>query len=234
MKFLILFLFLGHTLYAESIPFRKLNNGCPLNSDCTKKAGDLWNRWMLILELKENKNKYKKLKEFTKQYGIPFKTWFLPNEKSMEEKILWDSHCKNHRAPQKDILLADIFLKKLSPSKATLYNHALMLDPSGKVIKFKIPRDYTPTLIKNKNLVFNMEEEGQYYGLHISQNGEFKVSQPPKGNQGIFEVKCPSELEKKYTEFDGPKNLYTSRFCHSIWNDDTKKFSTILMGWSCI
>ncbi|MFZ8932731.1 MAG: hypothetical protein ACO20H_02070 [Bacteriovoracaceae bacterium] len=234
MKYLFFLVLFCHGLQAENISFRNLNNGCPLNSECSEKAGYLWNKWMLILELKDSKQKFAKLSQFVKQHGIPFKTWHLPTEKRNEDKILWDSHCKNHRSPQKDILLADIFLKNLTTSKTTIYNQAYMIDNSGKLISFKTPRDYTPTLIKNKKLIFTMEEEGHYYSLHISDKDEFKVSKPIKSEQGIYEVRCPKGLIENFDKFEVPENLYTSKFCHSIWNADKNKFSTILMGWSCI
>ena len=235
MKYFIFIVLLSLTSYAEDIAFRKLNKGCPLNSECSDKAGKLWNGWMRILELDDSDQKFNHLNSFVKRNGIPFKVW-LTSEKKLEgrETILWDSPCKNHREPNPSIFLADVFLKELQESPETLLNHAYVLDKKNKVKRFPIPRDYTPTLIKNQGLIFTMEEEGYYYGLHISEKGKITISRPVKNEEGIFEVQCPKELISKFETLDGPKNLYASKFCHSVWNADQKEFSTILMGWSCL
>lgn len=230
---MILILLLSSILHASAPDFGQFNKGCPLNSQCDEKVGQLWKNWSDLLKKDWGPKKLKDLKSFVKGHGIPFKAWMEENKMIKEPHIIWDSHCKNHRPPNTNILLSDVFLKKIKDDVGVLFNKAFIVHKSGKSSLYSIPRDQTPVLIKNKNLVFSMEEEGDYYGLHISNGGALTLSKPVTKTKEITEITCPVSLVDNFKSLKYPSNLYSDIFCQQIWNEDEKSYSIVLMGWSC-
>ena len=90
--------------------------GCPTNSNCTKKAALLRKKWIELVHDKSlsiNK-KIQKLKKFQRKFGILIPIWANPLGARDKSVISWRSPCSHHtKKGEEKIYIAETFLKNI-------------------------------------------------------------------------------------------------------------------------
>lgn len=219
--------------------------GCPTNSLCAKKMGELRSKWLKVL----SKNKPSALDKFRKKNGIPVNIWTRDTVLKHPNLIIWDSFCKKHNPKpnteglintEEKIYIAQVWAKNFDDIKKSfkegnevLVNRAYVLDESKKVTTYRIPRAEAPLFISDGKMYFTVEEEGNYFGLWVDSRGNIKIDQTYLPKSFPDEVKCPEILSKAFQAGIRNQKLFEGFFCKAIWNQSTKKFNTVALGWSC-
>ncbi len=220
--------------------------GCPTNSLCVKEMGNLRKSWLKTLS---KKNPYKGIERFRKKNGMPLKIWTRDKVLKEPTLIMWDSFCPKHNPKpsseglintEEKIYIAEAWyknfgtvLKSFKEGDQILVNRAYVLEKDKSVTTYIIPRAEAPLFISDKKLYFTIEEEGHYFGLWISPNGKLRADQTYLPKNFPTEKKCPEELSKAFSAGIKNPKLYQGFFCKAIWDQSSKKFKTIALGWSC-
>ena len=221
--------------------------GCPTNSNCTKKAALLRKKWIELVhnhKLPVNK-KIQKLKKFKRKFGILVPIWASPLGAQDRSVISWRSPCSHHtKKGEEKIYIAETFLKniknkfvhqnnKFIPQKAFLLENS----PSRKnflIKEFFVPRDDTPLFIQKNDLYFQLEYEGVYIGLNIKDDGRMILSNEKIPRNNFPEnVVCPQALVDKFKLETTEKSLHLGHFCQAIWDKTSKNYKTMIFGHSC-
>lgn len=209
--------------------------GCPTNAKCTKKTGLIRQHWIEISKSKK-KNKLKKLKSFSKSFGVPLSVWGLNEAEKNQKYMIWDSPCKNHNLEEKPkISLIDVFSKNLSEVKSNsdvIVPKGLVLN-NDKVEEIDLMRSDAPILLSKDSIFYVREVEGTYYTIAIHRNGKVTLIETPKVKHYPSEVACPEKLKEKFDSTVKLDNLYLGYFCKNIWNISTNSYQTMAIGWSC-
>lgn len=226
--------------------------GCPENSECDQVSGLMLSRWKsFITKLKEIPDPAKTsqaLEAFRAKYGIPSE--FYTNQKSQMgfKPVLYSSSCRDHNPKQGDKVLKGIsFIKSLSNDTAVIWRDQSQIELplkdnmtpqpvrvyfDGKPITYYLPLNEQPLFIKARELYVVKEEDGFYYTLKVSENGDWKIvnldmSQLSTWEDKRSEVPCPKDTEKAPVVFG-------SEFCKSVWDVDAKKVVPVKMHLGCI
>ena len=97
--------------------------GCPTNSNCTKRAAFLRKKWIQLIKT-ENlpfKKKLRVLEKFKDQYGILLSIWASPLGARDRLVISWRSQCSHHTNKGKEeVYMAETFIKNI---KSKIKNH---------------------------------------------------------------------------------------------------------------
>lgn len=221
--------------------------GCPTNSNCTKKAALLRKKWIEIIHSQalSSSKKIKKLKKFKRKFGILIPIWASPLGARDTSVISWRSPCSHHtKKGEEKIYIAETFLKNIK-NKFVLQNNkfipqkAFLLDKNRSsnnfsIKEFFIPRDDTPLFIKKNDLFFQLEYEGAYIGLHIKGDGKMTLSNEKIPRNNFPEnVVCPQILVDKFKSETTAKSLHLGHFCQAIWDKTSKNYKTMIFGHSC-
>lgn len=227
--------------------------GCPENSECDQVMGHMLTRWKnLISKLREgnltNEKKAQALELYRKKYGIPAEFYTFQISQQGFKPVLYNSSCKDHNPKSGERTLKGIaFLKSLSAQKAIIWRDQSLLEvplknniiPQPVKVYFEnsettyqLPLEDQPLFIKNKNLYVLKEEDGFYYMLEISLNGDWKIVNVDFTKLSYWEEKrqnvaCPADKEKAHGTFK-------SEFCKTVWDEDAKKLLTVRMQQGCI
>jgi hypothetical protein len=227
--------------------------GCPENSECDQVMGHMLSRWKgLISKLKEIPDKNKNaqaLELFRAKYGIPVE--FYTNQKSQLgfKPVLYTSPCKEHRQKdQKENTLKGIaFVKSMSADQAIVWRDQSQIELPLKdnlvpqpvrvyfdqgAVTYQLPLNEQPLFIKNRELYILKEEDGFYYTLKVSENGDWKIinldmTQLSYWEDKRSEVVCPKDPER------APKEFHV-QFCKSVWNSDAKKVIPVRVQQGCL
>tara|TARA_Y100001970_G_C14147127_1_gene810512 strand:+ start:601 stop:1413 length:813 start_codon:yes stop_codon:yes gene_type:complete len=221
--------------------------GCPTNSNCTKKAALLRQRWIELIhnQTLSVSKKTQKLNKFKKKFGILIPIWASPLGAKDKSVISWRSPCSHHtKKGEEKIYIAETFLKNIK-KKFILQNNkfipqkAFLLEKSRSNNKFSIkeyfiPRDDTPLFMKKDNLFFQLEYEGVYVGLNIKDDGRMILSNEKIPRNNFPEnVVCPQLLVDKFKSETTAKSLHLGHFCQAIWDKASKNYKTMIFGHSC-
>jgi len=227
--------------------------GCPENSECDQVMGHMLSRWkLLVSKLKDitdpNKNA-QALELFRAKYGIPVE--FYTNQKSQLgfKPALNSSPCKEHNPKdQKEKVLKGIaFVKSISNEKAVIWRDQAQIELPLKdnmapqpvkvyydagAVTYQLPLNDQPLFIKGRELYILREDEGLYYTLKVSENGDWKVvsidmTQLSKWEDKRSEVTCPKDPEKSPPEFN-------IQFCKTVWDVDAKKALPVKIRQGCL
>lgn len=207
--------------------------GCPSGSKCTKDTGIIRKQFAAIL--KSKKNKVKLLEDFRKKVGIPLSVWSQPVTTVAKGLSLWNSPCSNHNQPEKQILLAEVMasdFRKLKNLKNVIVRKAVVL-MNNKLIVYPAIRDESPLYISQEKLVYNLDDEGEYYSIAIGRDEGVNVVTPTKIRNYPENVACPDLLIEKFKQIENPPLLYQGLSCKSIWDVEAKIYRTMAQGWSC-
>ncbi len=216
--------------------------GCPTNSSCPPRTGKRYKKWVDLLKQSKIKNTkhWTTINRFRQKQGIPLEIWSFPKGEKTEGLIHWDSHCQNHNQEGKKIQIALALAKdfkevrKLEKNSQKIHiPRSLLLESSGKIKVYMVPRGIGPLYLNGKSLMYTKETEGVYYGLRIGPRGELSIVDPAVPRHYPKSVDCPDKLVKKFSHHSPPKELYTGVYCQSFWNQKTNIYQTMIFGWSC-
>lgn len=225
--------------------------GCPENSECDQVSAHMLTRWKgLITKLKEipDTNKTSQALElFRAKYGIP--TEFYTNQKSQIgfKPVLYSSSCKAHNPKiGEKILKGTSFVKSLSETTAILWRDQAQIELpvkenitaqplrvyyDGSPATYYLPLGDQPLFIKARELYILKEEDGYYYTLKISENGDWKIVNLDMSELSVWESKreevaCPKDTHKAPA-------IFGTQFCKTIWDVDAKKVIVAKIAMGC-
>lgn len=236
--------------------FEHNNPGCPENSECDPVMGHQMRGWktltkrLALLPPQKSAEASRELEEFRKSRGIPVE--FYTNKKSQQgfRPLFFHSHCREHnpKVQENRILKGVAFLKGLSSEKATVWRDQTQIEvpvgellipqpviayfPSGKTT-YALPIDDQPLFIRDKALHVLREEEGFFFVLRVTSEGEWSIPTVDLTNLSSWEDKrestaCPVAKDEKK-----PPKEFNLSFCKSIWNEDLKKTVVVKMHVGC-
>jgi hypothetical protein len=226
--------------------------GCPENSECDQVMGHMLSRWKtLISKLKEisdsNKNA-QALELFRSKYGIPVE--FYTNQKSQLsfKPVLHSSPCRDHNLKTTEKILRGMaFIKSISNEKAVIWRDQSQIEIPLKdhltpqpvkvyyetgPVTYQIPINDQPLFIKNRELYILKEEDGFYFNLKISENGNWQIVNLDMTQLSTLEEKrqeavCPTDKEKD-------PGIFSTVFCKTVWDMETKKTVTMKLLQGCL
>lgn len=214
------------------------NPGCPENSHCSKELGI--KRDAFISEVKkiniESEDKINS--RLIKNTQYPITVWSIEDQKTNNLPVIfWNSPCKQHNPPNQKILIAEIFMKDLSRISAKNQDNIIF----NKIFYFEnkkwnyafAPRGDAPLMIVNNKFYYIREEEGNYFGLLVSKNGELSITKTKQVSQFPKELECKKEMIEEFYKEAPTLNFFKGQFCKEIWNQDKKIYEPIMLGWSC-
>ena len=221
--------------------------GCPTNSNCTRRAASLRKKWLHLIHRKDltSHKKMKALEKFKRKFGVLISIWVSPLGARDQSVISWRSPCSHHtKKGQEKIYMAETFIKNIkqqfiSQNDKFIPQKAFLLDtnPSlkkGSIKEFFVPRDDTPLFIKKNHLYFQLEYEGVYIGLNIKEDGKMVFSNEKiSSNNSPENVVCPQTLVNKFKSEATAKSLHLGHFCQAIWDKTSKNYKTMIFGHSC-
>ncbi|MGE3608198.1 MAG: hypothetical protein AB7I27_01325 [Bacteriovoracaceae bacterium] len=229
------------------------HKGCPENSECDQVMGIQLERWKtLISKVRENKIEPSKkaalIELFRAKYGIPVE--FYTNKKSQQglKPLFFNSPCREHNPKSGDkVLRGTAFIKSMNKDKAIVWRDQTQIEvPTSDLLipqpvtvyfpernaEFVLPLNDQPLLIKNKELLVLREEDGLFYMLKVSENGDWKVENWDFSHLSTWEnkketVKCPQDKVKKTSK------IFEVEFCKTIWDEDLKKTVIVKLHQGC-
>ncbi|EPZ51142.1 hypothetical protein M902_2756 [Bacteriovorax sp. BAL6_X] len=212
-----------------------LIKGCPENSECSSKMGDISEKFKNTIL----KGTLKMKMEFADKHGLPFTFWTtLPKE---NDTITYQSKCNFHH-PQKDKfgkIISDRqpiyegirFLKStknLKDSQDILPNIMLKEGQQKPII---IPRHSLPFYTNGDAIFFQQEFRGVDFKFKV-ENERVSLYTAALENHEIQSAACSKELLTKFKEINSQK-LYQSAYCKLIYDVRAKKYFRYIFGWSC-
>jgi|GEM_PF-1791314 len=216
------------------------NEGCPANSECTPKMGKDYQSWIKFLTSTNGlKKKVWMRDKFRKEKGIPFEIWLSEQQRADDKIIFWDSHCRSHnpdKGPKIRIGLAMVkHLNELKDYKENVYLRFIerFKDKGKAPQQYFGPRDETPLYLDGNELIYQRLLEGHTYGMSVSSLGALHIVPTISPKEFPQTIDCPENLVSSVTKKNLPKNLYSGIYCQRTYNIKTKKFETLLFGWSC-
>ncbi len=225
--------------------------GCPENSDCDQAMGHLFSKWKDLVQKHKNSTDQNKISHefetFRAQFGIPIEFYTFEKAKKAYMPATHTSECKEHNPKQGEkILRGTSFIKSIGPAKAFIWrdqsqielplNENLLPQPvtvfyeTGALTYF-LPINDQPLFIKNKELYILKEEDGVYFMLKVSSQGDWKIISFDLSNIGQFEdkkenINCPESKVKPHLAFG-------HIFCKKVFDADTRKLVTVQMALGC-
>lgn len=210
--------------------------GCPENSYCKKETGAHRTEWLNILtSFTENKIDEKEAnRRIQLKTGIPIPSWATEEGLKKPLAILWDSPCKQHKIPTNKAYIAITFLKKLLPKNNVLFHApAILLDEKKVPRAVMALRGDAPMFIVNDSLYYTQDDDGHFYGLLVSPDGNLTLTQTMKDTHYPREVPCTKEQIEMFTREVPSPNFFQGYYCKEIFNTKTKYYQSVLTAWSC-
>jgi len=214
--------------------------GCPENAFCQKNTGEVRQKWLDQLALfytgKLSENAFNEWLQ--KNQGVPFPIWALEEASVLPNIMLWDSPCAQHRKEASKFYIGDIFRKNIKENEikefqSLFFAKAYGVTPDKKVYSVTIPRSEVPLFSENGKLYFLEEDEGNYYGLYISINGDIKISGVHSVKETAKESVCLKEQVDQFLREAPSPTFYKGYTCKDIWDKSLKAYRPMLFGWSC-
>lgn len=228
--------------------------GCLENSECDLAMGLQLTRWKDLLskigdEKVEASKRAPYIELFRAKYGIPVEFYTLQKSQQGFKPMLFDSPCKEHNPKEgPKILKGTAFVKSLSKEKAVVWRDQVQIEvPTGELLlpqpvmvyegatvdTYQLPLGDQPMYIKNKDVHVLREEDGFFYMLQVSLNGDWKIesvdsAKLSKWEDHRSEVTCPKD--KKKLDF----RVFGIEFCKTVWNEDLKKTQVVKMHQGCV
>jgi hypothetical protein len=225
--------------------------GCPENSDCDQVMGHMFTKWRDLVQKYKNSSDTNKaaseLEAFRRQYGIPVEFYTFEKAKKAFMPATHTSECKEHNPKQGEkIIRGTSFIRSIDAQKAQIWRDQSLIElplkdnlvPQSITVfyesgpqTYNIPLNDQPLFIKNKELFILKEDDGLYFMLRISPQGDWKIIEFDMTNLGQFEdkkenVACPVSKHKAHVAF-------TNIFCKKIYDMDSKKLVITQMAQGC-
>lgn len=240
MKFALLILFSTSLAFAQNLgevsSFKDIehkNKGCPINSDCSKTNGILMQQWNKIFIHEKSAKRFKLMKKFSVEHGLPLQFLADKDVKKQYDPILWNSRCRHHnpKNPNNNIYQGMMFTKSI-PLKGDLNFDPVYVFHKGKATKYMLPYQDKPFFIKGDRVYILKDYDDYFYQISVGKKGDFRLENE---QLSIF----TKSTSKKIKEFPCPENkieksdLYTSTYCQKVWDIDTNEMKTVQVFWSC-
>lgn len=209
------------------------NKGCPINSFCSKTAGEKrLNFEKLIKQLNANSN-IDALRKFHKEHGLPIQFLTTQKAKQSMDPILWSSRCDFHnpRNPNQNIFRAEKFFKVFPKSDQVILT-PINVYTGNKKITYHIPYGDQVSFIKNDQLILLKDYDDFYYQIAVNTNGSFEVVNHSLTltnmalERKIPDIKCPEEMSID-------KNYFSKTYCSKMLDIDTNDLKIVQYAWSC-
>ena len=219
--------------------FKHEIKGCPENSECDQIMGHMFTQWNKLIEKIRTDKSTKSmqlLEQYRKKYGIPVEFYTNHKTKNVFGPALYNSSCKHHNPKEGEKIFRGIsFMKGTTDKVAIIWRdqaqHEIPLEKNiflqelkiyypGSIITYRIPLLDQPLYVENKNIFILKEEDGFYYLLKITPQGQWNIIPINFSRLSYFEnkkseVKCPI-VEKA-------SDIFETHFCKSVWDDTTKQ-----------
>ena len=212
--------------------------GCPENSVCSQRTGELRKRWSLLLKEASKR----RLKEFVDSHGIPVGVWTTKKSDAVEGMVVWDSPCPNHNKKGAEVYDAEILLKNFQdlPAEASAFtDRVLVLKPGGQSV-YDIPRGGVPILMDGGRLYFSGEVGGLYYTFSVSDTGKLSLEDAQGAGYAPEAVECPDNVGRDFAKVAARADVYGGHRCKRIGNgaDAARPLSggsvIVVHGWACL
>lgn len=240
-------------------PAEHENMGCPENSLCSLEMGQYRQEWLnLINELKKRRSSqnFKELEKFRQRNGLLVNFWSIPHYKESFRPILWESPCPHHRLKKasEKIYLGEGFIRDTKQVSAHTFwgkkywnfslGGVITLDPlilwdssehPLRATTYYVPQKELPLFIESGHLQLILETDNYYYGLKVSQRGDWQVTALPNKSYPLKEVSCPQitqDFLKKHLKLDYV-SVYQSTLCYEIWDKSEQKKRLLQSFWAC-
>jgi hypothetical protein len=234
--------------------FDHLNKGCPENSECDQIMGQMLLKWKetinnLIKQETSESQKAKELEGFRSKFGIPTEFYTYERSQLGFKPILHSSPCKSHnpKDQKQKVYRGTSFIKSISHEKIIIWRDQTQIElppndlilPQKTIVYFEsgpetylLPLGDQPIYIQNKSLHILKEEDGFYFMLKISPQGEWKIVdlEPLKLNEWESHrqnVNCPKE------ETPSKTTVFENEFCKTVWDIDKKRTVVIKLQNGC-
>lgn len=250
-KLLSLFIFLisSQNIFGQ-LEYSKIEYpGCPDNAFCTKETGITRQTWRDdLLKLKSNKKENAViLKKYQNEVGILISLWANEDARILPNIAMWDSPCTQHKRDSQSFYISDFFIKSLNDKGLSTHTNlfitrAYRLTSDAKILTQKVPReDNIPYYISNRGFHYLKTDEGPFYGLIISPQGELTLlsvedfmnqknaQNIPTTTDAVCTLEQINLLKKESPYLD----FYKSYICKNIWNIDAKKYENVIFGRGC-
>ncbi len=210
------------------------NPGCPINSICSKKNGNLMVKFEKLLGVMHIKNRQKSVTQFHKLNGTPIHFVRKKSLYKTSDVILWNSRCRIHnpKNPHNAIYNGITFASKVPKIEGMLFDEVKVLIDKEPV-SYQVGYEQRPVFIQYGRLFFLNDFEDYFYQSSIDSKGHIKIENikqkifTKSQSKMIKEVPCPKKLKAERDP------LYSSSYCQKILNRDTGKLATIHINWSC-
>jgi hypothetical protein len=210
------------------------NAGCPINSICSKKNGNLLNKWEKLLGIMHIKNRRKAIKEFHQLNGSPLHFLSKKSLHKTSDVILWNSRCRIHNPKNPhNAIYKGILFSSMIPSVDGMFFDEIKVLKDKKVQSYDVGYEYRPVFMKSNRLFFLHDFEDYFYQSSIGMKGKIKIENLKQNiftkaqSRMVKEVPCPKELRSERN------SMYSSSYCQKILDKDNGKLVTILINWSC-
>lgn len=234
--------------------FEHQYKGCLENSECDQVMGLQLTRWNDLIKklssasVASNKS-YQFLELYRSKYGIPVEFYTIQKSQQGLKPLFFNSPCKDHNPKEGEKTLRGIaFIKSLSKKSAIAWRDQTQMEvPVGELIipqpvivyedktltTYLLPLGDQPLFIKDKKLHLLKEDDGFFYALRISENGDWSVAdidftRLSEWEDKRSEVTCPKDDKKL-----APKE-FGVEFCKNVWNEDLKKTVIVKMHQGCV
>lgn len=226
--------------------------GCLENSECDQVMGLQLTRWRdLVSKLSgdkiENSKKMQFVELFRGKYGIPVEFYTTQKSQLGFKPLLFNSHCREHNPKDRAKTLRGMsFVKSISSTKATIWRDQAQIEiPIGELLTpqpvvvygtttetYQLPIGDQPLFIKNKSLYILREDDGFFYTLRISPDGQWGVESLDYSKLSAYEDKrsetsCPKEINTPTSE------AFKVQFCKLIWDEDSQKTVVVKLFQGC-
>ncbi len=211
------------------------NKGCPINSICSKTAGQMRiNFNQIIKEINAKpQDKIKKLNNFLKETGLPLIFLTDKNAQKTIDPIMWNSSCKLHNSknPNNAIMKAEKFLKEIRPADQMIFNPLRVYLEKTEIDLF-VPFQSSLVMLDGDKVITINDFEDMFYQLSINPSGKLNVTNYSSKeindalSKKISDVKCPKEM-------DVDSDYYQKAYCSKLWDIKAKKLRTIQFAWAC-
>lgn len=209
------------------------NEGCPINSFCSKDSGKTLKSWEDHISKISEKNKVKKLNQFKKKSGLPI--IFLTNEKAKTaiDPIMWKSRCEIHnpRNPSSKKSKALKFFKNLPKSDLVVLTPVRVYDGLN-ITDYKIPYQDQVNFLKNGKIILLKDYDDFYYQIAVDAKGGVEVVNHSHKllnlalDKKVTETKCPDSMTID-------KSYFAKSYCQKVLDLDTNDLKIIQYGWTC-
>ncbi len=240
LRLAFLFIFISSNAHAALLYSKIEYPGCPENSFCQKNTGEVRQKWIDNLDLFSRGKISESALNSTLQnnQGMPIGSWAFEEASVLPNIMMWDSPCPQHRKEASKFYISDIFRKNLKTSElkdiqSLYFSKAYGITNDKKIFSVVFPRGETPLFSENGKYYFLQEEEGKYYGLLVSPDGDLRITSVQSTKDFVRDAVCVKEQVDLFLREAPSPTFYKGYVCKEVWDKTQKTYRPMLFGWSC-